>query len=314
MAEPGALSHEPVLLAEALEALRVRPGGRYLDCTFGRGGHARAILARLGPEGRLYALDRDPEAAAAARRLSEAESRLVFGQAPFSRIGEHARRWGIVGRLDGVLMDLGLSSPQLDDPRRGFGFRQDGPLDMRMDPASGRSAAQWLAEVEPETLARVLRDYGEEPRAARIARAIVRAREQAPITTTGRLAQIVAAAAGYRAGRRHPATRTFQAIRIQVNRELEELRGALDQALEVLAPGGRLVVISFHSLEDRIVKRFFRERSRRITGAPRGLPVAGGPEPGPLRLLGGLVTPGEAECRRNPRARSARMRVAERCP
>lgn len=312
MAEPGGGRHQPVLLREALESLRVRPDGCYVDCTFGRGGHARAILARLGPQGRLYALDRDPEAVAEAQRLQEQDPRLVAVHAPFGTLGEQARRWGVHGRLDGVLLDLGVSSPQLDDPRRGFGFRAHGPLDMRMDPGSDISAARWLATVEPAELARVLRLYGEEPRAGRIARAIVRARARAPITTTTRLAEIVAEAAGYRGGRRHPATRTFQAIRIHVNRELDELAAALGHAAQVLAPGGRLVVISFHSLEDRIVKRFLRGGG--AGGPPRRLPVTGQAASGPLRPVGGVVRPGPEECARNPRARSARLRVAERRP
>lgn len=302
--------HQPVLLAEALQGLGVRPDGRYLDCTFGRGGHARAILARLGPQGRLYALDRDPEAFAAARELQAADARVVAAQAPFSALASFVRAWGVAGGLDGVLMDLGVSSPQLDDPRRGFGFRQDGPLDMRMDPDSGESAAAWIARVGLDELVRVLRDYGEEPHAGRIARAIVRERAHAPIATTGRLAAIVAGAVPGRC-RHHPATRTFQAIRIQVNRELEELESGLEQALEVLSPGGRLVVISFHSIEDRIVKRFLR-RHAQGEAPPRRLPVTGATTAGRLRIIGGLVRPSARECQHNPRARSARLRVAER--
>ncbi len=313
MAGSRAQLHTPVLLEEAVTGLRVRPEGCYLDCTFGRGGHARAVLSRLCERGRLYTMDRDPQAFAEAEALRAVDGRLVPVHAPFSELASWAQRWGVAGRLDGVLMDLGVSSPQLDAPERGFGFQQDGPLDMRMDPESGAPASEWLAGAEPSEIARILHQYGEEPQARRIAGAIVRERAREPIATTGRLAQIVADTVGRCGERRHPATRTFQAIRIHINRELQELATALEQALQVLAPGGRLVVISFHSLEDRLVKRFLR-RHAQGTSPPRGLPVRGPAPAGPLRLVGGLVRPSPAERARNPRARSARLRVAERRP
>ncbi len=296
--------HRPVLLEEVLEVLDVRAQGRYVDATYGRGGHARAILARLGPEGRLLVLDRDPEAVAHARAQLGADPRVDVAHASFARLGELLDACGWRGRVDGVLMDLGVSSPQLEDPARGFSFLREGPLDMRMDPAAGESAAEWLARAPEREIARVLRDYGEERYARRIARAIVRAR---PLRTTRELAEVVAAAVPRREPGRHPATRTFQAIRIHVNRELEALRAGLEQAVEALAPGGRIAVISFHSLEDRIVKRFLRARARPAPPAP-GLPAP----PPTLRLLGRPRRPGEAEVAANPRARSAVLRAAER--
>jgi len=296
--------HRPVLLEEVLEVLDVRAQGRYVDATYGRGGHARAILARLGPEGRLLVLDRDPEAVAHARARLGADPRVDVAHASFARLGELLDGRGWRGRVDGVLMDLGVSSPQLEDPARGFSFLREGPLDMRMDPAAGESAAEWLARAPEREIARVLRDYGEERYARRIARAIVRAR---PLRTTRELAEVVAAAVPRREPGRHPATRTFQAIRIHVNRELEALRAGLEQAVEALAPGGRIAVISFHSLEDRIVKRFLRARARPAPPAP-GLPAP----PPTLRLLGRPRRPGEAEVAANPRARSAVLRAAER--
>ncbi len=296
--------HRPVLLEEVLEVLDVRAQGRYVDATYGRGGHARAILARLGPGGRLLVLDRDPEAVAHARARLGADPRVDVAHASFARLGELLDARGWRGRVDGVLMDLGVSSPQLEDPARGFSFLREGPLDMRMDPAAGESAADWLARAPEREIARVLRDYGEERYARRIARAIVRAR---PLRTTRELAEVVAAAVPRREPGRHPATRTFQAVRIHVNRELEALRAGLEQAVEALAPGGRIAVISFHSLEDRIVKRFLRARARPASPAP-GLPAP----PPTLRLLGRPRRPGEAEVAANPRARSAVLRAAER--
>ena len=303
--------HRPVLLAEALVALAVRPGGCYLDATFGRGGHAAALLEMLGSEGRLLALDRDPEARRwAALRFGD-DARFTFVQGVFSQMVEIVSAHGLSGRLDGILFDLGVSSPQLDDPGRGFSFSQDGPLDMRMDPATGASAAVWLNRVGEAELARVVAEFGEDRFHRRVARAIVAARQQAPIATTARLASIIAGAVPTREPGKHPATRAFQAIRIAVNDELGELRAVLPGAVRMLAPGGRLVVISFHSLEDRVVKRFMREQARGRE-LPPDLPVQGAPEGKTLRLIGRQVRPGAAELAANPRARSAVLRVAER--
>ena len=304
--------HRPVLLEEAVAALRVVPGGCYLDGTFGRGGHSAAILERLGPEGCLLAFDRDEEAIAHGRERWGADRRLHLERASFATLAEVAERYGVTGKVNGVLLDLGVSSPQLDDPARGFSFQQEGPLDMRMDRSSGPSAADWLAAAPEAEIARILREYGEERFARRIARAIVERRKERPLRTTRELAELVAGAVPVRERHKHPATRTFQAIRIQVNRELEALRQGLEAAVQVLAPAGRLVVISFHSLEDRIVKRFLREQSQGHQ-PPRGVPVtADRLEPGPLRLVGKPVRAGTAEVAANPRARSAIMRVAER--
>ena len=304
-------SHRPVMLDEVLDALAVRPGGIYLDGTFGRGGHAAAILAAAGPRGRLYAMDKDPQAVAAARERFAGDARLQIVQDSFSGLGRWAEAEGIAGRIDGILLDLGVSSPQLDDAGRGFSFLRDGPLDMRMDPEQGVSAADWLAVADEEEIADVIKRYGEERFARRIARAIVAARAEAPIRTTRVLAEVVAAAVPTRERNKHPATRTFQALRIHVNRELEDLEQGLAAAVDVLAPGGRLAVISFHSLEDRLVKRFLR-REAKGPELPPGLPVRGGQAAGRLRLLGKARRPGEAEVAANPRARSAVLRVAER--
>jgi len=303
--------HTPVLLDEVLAGLAIRPDGHYCDATFGRGGHAAGILAALGPAGRVVAIDRDPEAVRRGRLRFAGEGRLTLVRGSFGELVERVRTAGIEGELDGVLLDLGVSSPQLDEAGRGFSFMQDGPLDMRMDNEAGQSAAQWLAKAAEGEIADVLRRLGEERFARRIARAIVAARTTQPITRTGQLAAIVAAAVPTREPGKHPATRSFQAIRIHVNRELEELQSALPQAVALLAPGGRLCVISFHSLEDRIVKRF-------IAREERGDPVyAGLPQIPPharprLARVGSAVTAGEAELRANPRARSAVLRVARR--
>lgn len=302
--------HDPVMRAEVLEALAVRPDGVYVDATYGRGGHARAVRRRLGGSGRLLVMDRDPEAVAAARAELGADPRVAVAHAPFSRLAGVVRGAGLAA-ADGVLLDLGVSSPQLDDPRRGFSFSADGPLDMRMDPGSGEPASAWLNRAEAGEIARVLRRYGEEPHAGRISRAIVAARGEGPIETTGRLARIIAAAVPRAEPGRHPATRSFQAIRIFINRELEELEAALQQALEVLSPGGRLVVVSFHSLEDRIVKRFLR-RHARGDDFPPGVPVTADRLRPRLRLLGRARRPAAAEVAANPRARSAVLRAAER--
>jgi len=304
-------AHTPVLLDEVLAGLHVEPTGRYVDATFGRGGHAAAILAALGPTGRVYAVDRDPDAVAAGRERFAAEPRLTLIRGSFGQLATLLRTAGVEGGLQGVLLDLGVSSPQLDEARRGFSFMQDGPLDMRMDYESGSSAAQWLARAGEREIVDVLFRLGEERFARRIARAIVAARAAAPILTTRQLAEIVSGAVRKREPGKHPATRTFQALRIHVNRELEEVESALPQAVALLAPRGRLCVISFHSLEDRLVKRFMRREAQ-------GDPVyAGLPDVPPharprLKLVGGAVMPGAEETARNPRARSAVLRIAER--
>lgn len=307
--------HLPVLLDEAVAALALKPEGVYVDATFGRGGHTRRILSHLGPRARLLALDRDPEAEVFARAWPDA--RLRFHRAWFSELPQVLDAEGIVA-IDGLLLDLGVSSPQLDEPNRGFSLRADGPLDMRMDPTRGESAAEWLAQVAESELKKVIADYGEERFAQQIARAIVAARTHEPVVRTRQLAAVVAKAVGTGRGRdrsQDPATRTFQAIRIYVNQELAQLSLALDHALPRLSIGGRLAVISFHSLEDRIVKQFFRRHSQpyggnarlsRLAIAERALPVP------PLRLVGRAIRAHPAEVTANPRSRSASLRVAER--
>ncbi len=309
----GSNAHVPVLLRPVLEGLRVRAEGIYIDGTFGRGGHAEAILRELGEKGRLLALDRDPQAIAAAPPDMTGDPRFELIRGECGQLETYTDARGFTGEVDGVLLDLGVSSPQLDDAERGFSFLRDGPLDMRMDPDRGRSASDWLAGVSETELRRTLKTLGEEPLAARIARAIVSARERQPITRTGQLAAIVEAAtpARLRGTRRHPATRTFQAIRIVINDELGQLEAALEQSLRVLRRGGRLCVISFHSLEDRIVKRFMRANARepeQYRGMPE-IPAAFRPK---LTLVGRAQTADAAEVGANLRARSARLRVAER--
>ena len=304
------------MLREVVEAIAPRPGGRYVDCTFGRGGHARALLDRIGAAGRMLAMDRDPQAVAAAVALAGSDPRLSVHHARFGRIAEVAGAAGLAGRVDAVLMDLGVSSPQLDRPERGFSFQHDGPLDMRMDPGTGMSAADWLARAPETEIARVLRDLGDERAARRIARAVVAERRRGtPIATTRGLATVVARAVRWRGGVRarvHPATRTFQAIRMQVNDELGELERGLAAMPEVLAPGGRLVVLAFHSVEDRIVKRFMRGDDA-VPAPPRHLPIVDAPRPAAvIRPLMRARRPGEREVAANPRARSAVLRVAER--
>jgi 16S rRNA (cytosine1402-N4)-methyltransferase len=303
--------HVPVLLGPVLEGLDIKNDGCYVDGTFGRGGHSKAILERLGRHGRLIAFDRDPQAIAAAPDALTNDPRFELVRGEFAELANRIEERRLTGRVDGLLLDLGVSSPQLDEGERGFSFLRDGPLDMRMDPGSGTAARDWLQEVEEKELKRVLRQYGEERNAARIARAIISARSQRPIRTTGQLADVVAAAAPARGERKHPATRTFQAIRIFINRELEQLEAVLPQALDVLARGGRLCVISFHSLEDRIVKRFMREASRE---APqyRGLPDVPEAFRPKLRIIGKAIAATAQEVADNARARSARLRVAER--
>lgn len=304
-------AHRPVLLEASVEALSIDPTGVYLDGTFGRGGHSRLILQRLGERGRLIAIDKDPDAIAFAQQRFAEESRFQIVRGSFAMLAEVAEKAGVTGQVDGILLDLGVSSPQLDRAERGFSFLQDGPLDMRMDPASGQSAAQWLAGAKAREIADVLKEYGEERHAKRIARAIVAARAEQPIHTTLELAEIVAQANPSWEKGKHPATRSFQAIRIYINRELDELKQCLRQVLDVLAPGGRLAVISFHSLEDRIVKRFMRDQAKGDRFPPR-LPVTQAQLQPRLRVVGRAIRADEAEVAANPRARSAVLRIAER--
>lgn len=301
--------HIAVLLEEAVASMNVRAEGVYVDATFGRGGHTRAILARLGAQGRLIAFDKDPQAIAAAQAVGDARLKVVH--ASYAQLQEHLQEMG-VNKVDGVLLDLGVSSPQLNEAARGFSFRQKGPLDMRMDTTRGRTAEQWLAMVDEKTLGEAIAQYGEERFAKQVARAIVTARARGPIDNTRLLSQIVAEAVPTREPGQDPATRTFQAIRIYINQELEELSLVLPQCVEVLASGGRLVVISFHSLEDRIVKRFFQAEAKPDSLPPKFPVTAAQLPPARLRLLGRAVRPSAAESAANPRARSAVMRVAER--
>lgn len=303
--------HIPVLLTEAVEALVTDPSGIYVDGTFGRGGHSRAILSRLSAAGRLIAFDRDPQAIAAGHDLAQSDSRFTLVHSPFGELAAVLSEIGVAA-VDGVLLDLGVSSPQIDEAARGFSFRADAPLDMRMDTTRGETVAQWLARAEIQDISEVLKDYGEERFAHAIAKAIVAARATGGIATTGQLAALVEKAVRTREPGQHPATRSFQALRIFINRELEEITLVLPAALGLLKPGARLVVISFHSLEDRIVKRFIRDESS-PPQLPRRLPVRAADLPAP-RLIrpGKAIRPGEGELKVNPRARSAVMRVAER--
>ncbi len=302
--------HHSVLLQEAVQALDLHPEGVYVDGTFGRGGHSQRILLEMASTGRVVALDRDPAAITAGRQALQ-DSRLILRQARFSQLEEVLLSLGIAG-VDGILLDLGVSSPQLDQAERGFSFRQEGPLDMRMDPGEGMTAAVWLNQVGEKELAEVIHTLGEERFARQVARAIVQARAQRPLETTRQLAQIVATAVRTREAGQDPATRTFQAIRLHVNRELDELAAVLPQALRVLKSGGRLVVISFHSLEDRMVKRYFQAHAR-PPEIPRGMAVRESDRPAPqLRLVGRAQRASQAEVARNPRSRSAILRVAER--
>ncbi len=303
--------HRPVLLNEALAALAIKPEGKYVDATFGRGGHTREILALLGPKGRLVSIDQDPEAIHAGRQQFGDEKRLQLWSGSFSDLGRCVDELGWRGEVDGILLDLGVSSPQLETAERGFSFLVDGPLDMRMNPVYGMDAAFWLSEVREQDLAKVLREYGDERYARRIARAIVKARAIAPITRTRQLAEIVAVAHPKWEPHKNPATRSFQAIRIFVNQELQALESVLPQCLTVLKAGGRLAVISFHSLEDRIVKNFMRTAVRGDDYPPE-LPVTADQLNPLLRFIGKAVRASEDEVRDNPRARSAVMRVAER--
>lgn len=308
--------HKPVLLREAVDALAIKPDGAYVDATFGRGGHSRLILSRLGEHGRLIALDRDPAAVEAAQAVTD--PRFCIQHGSFSQMQQIVKTLG-VAQVDGVLLDLGVSSPQLEEVSRGFSFRDSGPLDMRMDTSAGQTAAGWLATVSEAELAQVIREFGEERFARPIARAIVASGAQQPIATTGQLASIVAATVRSRQRERehgkHPATRTFQAIRIYLNRELDELAQVLPQCVDMLKPGGRLVVISFHSLEDRMVKQFMRKAAN-ADELPRGVPMREAElkkfSRQTLRVIGRAIQPGADEVAENVRARSAVMRVAEK--
>lgn len=303
---PG-LTHETVLLDEATEALALRADGVYWDATFGRGGHSAAILAKLGERGRLYATDRDARALAVGEALALQDTRFQMHHAAFSSASEWLRAQGLWGRLDGVLFDLGVSSPQIDEAERGFSFQQNGPLDMRMDQQAGETAGEWLARAEEEEIANVLYQLGEEKFSRRIARRIVETRDERPLTTTFDLVRCIVEATPRRDPRKHPATRSFQAIRLHINQELDEITAALSQVVDLLSIGGRLVVISFHSLEDRIVKNFIRDESttkKDFFGQPVGTAR--------LARVGGAIRASAEEISRNPRSRSAIMRVAER--
>jgi 16S rRNA (cytosine1402-N4)-methyltransferase len=311
MSEEHVLTHQAVMLHEAVHALNIQAAGIYIDGTFGRGGHSQAILQHLGTAGRLIAFDKDPAAIAHAKKaISDSKFSIVHHS--FADLQTVVNELGLSGKIQGILLDLGVSSPQLDDAERGFSFMREGPLDMRMNSQAGISAAQWLAHVDETELANVIYKYGEERFSRKIARAIVAARLQAPITTTKQLASIIAAAYPCREIGKHPATRTFQAIRIYINRELEDLEQGLTQALAVLAPGGRLAVISFHSLEDRIVKQFMQQHAK-PPSLPRNLPIKANQQmQPPLVLIGKAIKPSAAEVECNVRARSAMLRVAEK--
>ncbi len=305
-----AFSHDTVLLHETVAALQVADGV-YVDGTFGRGGHSRLLLEQLAPAGQLIVVDKDPQAIAAAHELAEQDARVSVCHASFADLKAQLQQRDLAGRVNGILLDLGVSSPQLDDASRGFSFRADGPLDMRMDPTSGVSAAQWLAHVGETDLANVLFRYGDERYSRRIARAIVRARGEAPITTTLQLADIVSKAHPAWERHKHPATRSFQAIRIHINAELADLEALLADCVEVLAPGGRLAVITFHSLEDRLVKQFIREQEQGPE-LPPGLPILEAEIPRTMKKVGKPIKASPAEVQGNIRSRSATLRVAEK--
>jgi 16S rRNA (cytosine1402-N4)-methyltransferase len=306
-----AYTHQPVLLAEVLTALSIKPDGVYVDGTFGRGGHANAILAELGPQGRLLAMDRDPEAVQSAEQQFGTDPRFEIEQGAFTMLSRVIAQRQLQGKVNGLLLDLGVSSPQLDDASRGFSFSADGPLDMRMDPSSGVSASEWLESASERDIARVLKVFGEERFSRRIARSIVETRQASPLRTTRQLAELIEAAVPMREKNKHPATRSFQAIRIFINGELDEITMVLEQVIDVLAPQGRMAVISFHSLEDRIVKRFIRHEYRGEQ-PPEEFPLAGMDYVPRLKPVGKAIRAAAAEVDQNPRARSAVLRVAER--
>lgn len=303
--------HQPVMLQEVLNALCVQPDGIYLDATYGRGGHTESILQQLGPKAKLLAMDRDLDAVHYAQKNLARESRFIICHGSFDMLAQFCREQSVTSQINGILFDLGVSSPQLDNAERGFSFQLDGPLDMRMDRSRGLTVAEWLKQAQEQEIADVLWQFGEERYARRIARRIVQQRQSKPVQTTKELAVLIASASPTRDRHKHPATRSFQALRIHINRELESLENALQQAIEVMARGGRLVVISFHSLEDRIVKRFMRDQARGRQ-LPRGLPVTNKLSGETLKLIGKPQKPTASEFEVNPRARSAVLRVAER--
>jgi len=303
--------HKPVLLEEAITGLGINPDGIYIDGTFGRGGHSRAILDRLGEQGQLIAFDKDPQAIEHAEEHFAKEPRFTIIHASFAEMEEQIQQLDLVTKVDGVLLDLGVSSPQLDEAERGFSFRREGPLDMRMDTIQGMSAAEWLNVAKEKDIAYVLKTYGEERFSKRIARAIVEEREEHPFRTTTQLAKLIATASPFREKHKDPATRSFQAIRIFINKELEDLEQGLQQAYNILKVGGRLSVISFHSLEDRIAKQFIQPQARG-EDFPRGLPVTADQIKERMRKIGKATKPSQAEVAGNPRARSSVLRVAEK--
>jgi 16S rRNA (cytosine1402-N4)-methyltransferase len=303
--------HQSVLLQESIDALAIKPDGIYVDGTFGRGGHSKAILNELSEKGRLLAIDKDTLAIAHAKHAFSQDKRFQIVQGSFANLTQFAKEAGIFGKIDGILLDLGVSSPQLDDPSRGFSFMQNGPLDMRMDPTQAMDASVYVNEAKAEDMAKVFREYGEERFAGRIARAIVEARKTAPIVTTSALAEIVKQANPKWEKHKHPATRVFQAIRIHINQELSDLRLGLEAAVDALAGGGRLVVISFHSLEDRLVKQFMRDKEIGIR-PPKGVPVRDCDLPTCFKRVGKAVKPKDEEIQQNVRSRSAILRIGEK--
>tara|TARA_B100000795_G_scaffold192717_1_gene147093 strand:+ start:523 stop:1461 length:939 start_codon:yes stop_codon:yes gene_type:complete len=303
--------HVPVLLDETLTALNIRPKGLYIDGTFGRGGHARAILERLSSKGQILGLDKDPEAFMEGQSLAAKDERFTIEQCSFATLSNVVQTRSWQGKVDGILLDIGVSSPQLDIAERGFSFRKDGPLDMRMNPDEGISAADWLAYASMDEITTVIKTFGEERFGKRIARAIVETREDSPLRTTKQLADLVDKASPFREKNKHPATRTFQAIRIYINNELDDLSVALQQAIDVMAIGGRLTVISFHSLEDRIVKRFFRDQAKG-DNLPAHFPITADQLNPSIKLIGKAIKAGEQELADNPRSRSAVLRVVEK--
>jgi len=308
---PPSVTHQPVLLKEVVTHLNIQPEGRYLDCTFGRGGHSRAILEQLAERGQLLALDQDPEAIEAGQKIAQQDSRFQIVHAAFSQLEQVLAQFPSPQPIMGILLDLGVSSPQLDNPDRGFSFRHQGPLDMRMNTSQGPTLQHWLNTVSLAELITVLKDYGEEPHARRIAKAIIMTRQQTPLTTTVQLADIVAQAHPAWPAHHHPATQTFQALRIFINRELEQLQQILPQIPKLLAPQGRLLCISFHSLEDRIVKRFIRQAAQG-DHYPAHIPIPAAALRPTLRKITRPIYPNDEEIAANPRARSAVLRVAER--
>ncbi len=314
MTMAAATEHYSVMLDEAIEGLAIKADGTYIDATYGRGGHSQAILSALGAQGRLLAFDRDLEAVADAKKKMSEEPRFEMIHSEFGNMDKAIRHHGLFGKVDGILCDLGVSSPQLDNAERGFSFRFDGALDMRMDQSQGQSAAAWLQVAEEREIEKVLRDYGEERYARRIASKIVTQRQSAPIATTAELRELIIQASPRREHHKDPATRCFQALRIQVNDELGELKKLLDQALSILAPAGRLIIISFHSLEDRIVKRFMRKHSQTINNVPSEIPLLAKNSMTALKRVGKALKASEKELAENPRSRSAIMRIAEKCP